>query len=114
MQHSWHAYALVRLMSDKGRGIGCSAFGRVSRSLHWVLRRAALHRMLCNSNRVDPPHISGAMTQSDTFLDVVCGALNAAGRRAAVVRVAGAGPDHVLDPFYPEGRYLTNVTLVLP
>jgi 23S rRNA G2069 N7-methylase RlmK/C1962 C5-methylase RlmI len=33
------------------------------------------------------------------------------GRRITVLRVAGAGPDHTLDPAYPEGQYLTNVLL---
>ena len=30
--------------------------------------------------------------------------------RATLVRAAGAAPDHTLDPGYPEGRYLTNLT----
>jgi 23S rRNA G2069 N7-methylase RlmK/C1962 C5-methylase RlmI len=34
-----------------------------------------------------------------------------AGVRCAVLRQAGAAPDHPLDPAYPEGSYLTNVLL---
>ena len=33
------------------------------------------------------------------------------GRRITVLREAGAGADHTLDPAYPEGSYLTNVLL---
>ena len=31
------------------------------------------------------------------------------GRKLTLLRSAGAGPDHTLDPAYPEGQYLTNL-----
>lgn len=83
---------------------------------------------------------SGAMTQSGMFLrilqashieianciDVIVGvfmvlnsyifssvqsAASMAGRKITVVRQAGAGCDHPIDPSYPEGEYLSNVLL---
>ncbi|KAL1537154.1 ribosomal RNA large subunit methyltransferase I [Salvia divinorum] len=54
---------------------------------------------------------SGAMTQSGTFLRVLQGAASMAGRKITVVRQAGAGCDHPIDPSYPEGEYLSNVLL---
>ena len=42
---------------------------------------------------------------------IVQAAARDAGRRITVLRVAGAAPDHTLDPAYPEGHYLTNVLL---
>ncbi|KAK9787851.1 hypothetical protein WJX73_008753 [Symbiochloris irregularis] len=54
---------------------------------------------------------SGAMTQSKEFLTMIKAAAIAANRRVTVLRQVGAGPDHPLDPCYPEGEYLTNVLL---
>ncbi|KAK6149560.1 hypothetical protein DH2020_017085 [Rehmannia glutinosa] len=63
---------------------------------------------------------SGAMTQSGMFLHILqasClsilleGAASMAGRKITVVRQAGAGCDHPIDPSYPEGEYLSNVLL---
>ncbi|MEW5304404.1 MAG: hypothetical protein WDW36_007015 [Sanguina aurantia] len=54
---------------------------------------------------------SGAMTQSNTFLEVLQEAAKQAGRSITVIRTAGPGPDHVLNPAYGEGSYLTNITL---
>eukprot|EP00195_Chlamydomonas_chlamydogama_P004361 CAMPEP_0202919516 /NCGR_PEP_ID=MMETSP1392-20130828/76046_1 /ASSEMBLY_ACC=CAM_ASM_000868 /TAXON_ID=225041 /ORGANISM="Chlamydomonas chlamydogama, Strain SAG 11-48b" /LENGTH=661 /DNA_ID=CAMNT_0049612909 /DNA_START=45 /DNA_END=2030 /DNA_ORIENTATION=+ len=56
---------------------------------------------------------SGAMTQSGTFMQVLVGAARAAGRHLSILRDAGASPDHPLHPAYPEGKYLTNVTVVV-
>lgn len=53
------------------------------------------------------------MTQSGSFTSVSCAAVESAGRQATVVRHAGAASDHVLSPWYPEGNYLTNLTLLL-
>eukprot|EP00891_Asterochloris_glomerata_P001710 jgi/Astpho2/1710/e_gw1.00032.69.1_t len=55
---------------------------------------------------------SGAMTQSGNFVDM----LQASSHKflsmsITIVRMAGAAPDHTLDPAYPEGAYLTNVLL---
>lgn len=51
------------------------------------------------------------MTQSGGFLPMLVDAAAAAGRSCAVVREAGAAPCHPINPAYPEGRYLTAVTL---
>ncbi|GIL48280.1 hypothetical protein Vafri_4927 [Volvox africanus] len=56
---------------------------------------------------------SGAMTQSGEFVEMVAEASQQVGRQAALLRAAGAAPDHVLNPAYPEGEYLTNLTLRL-
>ncbi|GLC36295.1 hypothetical protein PLESTF_001731500 [Pleodorina starrii] len=56
---------------------------------------------------------SGAMTQSGEFLDMVMEAAQQVGRQPSLLRRAGAATDHVLNPAYPEGEYLTNVTLRL-
>ncbi|GLI69445.1 hypothetical protein VaNZ11_014057 [Volvox africanus] len=56
---------------------------------------------------------SGAMTQSGDFVEMVAEASQQVGRQAALLREAGAAPDHVLNPAYPEGEYLTNLTLRL-
>lgn len=54
---------------------------------------------------------SGAMTQSGMFLRILQSAASMAGRKITVVRQAGAGCDHPIDPSYPEGEYLSNVLL---
>ncbi|KAG2451961.1 hypothetical protein HYH02_003734 [Chlamydomonas schloesseri] len=56
---------------------------------------------------------SGAMTQSGEFKDMVIEAARQAGRQATALREAGAAPCHCLNPAYPEGEYLTNLTLRL-
>ncbi|KAK9821840.1 hypothetical protein WJX74_003253 [Apatococcus lobatus] len=56
---------------------------------------------------------SGAVAQSNTFLPMLQEAATAAGRRITVLRMAGASPDHTLDPNCPEGSYLTNVLLAV-
>jgi len=52
---------------------------------------------------------SGAMTQSGNFEDMVREAGSREGRRITLLRYAGAGADHTLDPNYPEGKYLSNL-----
>ncbi|KAI4374330.1 hypothetical protein MLD38_012337 [Melastoma candidum] len=54
---------------------------------------------------------SGAMTQSGMFPRIIQGAASSAGRRATILRQAGAACDHPIDPAYPEGEYLSNVLL---
>lgn len=52
---------------------------------------------------------SGAMTQSHTFRSaVIAASAGRAGVHASIVSRAGAGVDHVIDPRYPEGEYLSN------
>ncbi|KAH6777169.1 S-adenosyl-L-methionine-dependent methyltransferases superfamily protein [Perilla frutescens var. hirtella] len=54
---------------------------------------------------------SGAMTQSGMFLRILQSAASTAGRKITVIRQAGAGRDHPIDPSYPQGEYLSNVLL---
>ncbi|EFJ46677.1 hypothetical protein VOLCADRAFT_81786 [Volvox carteri f. nagariensis] len=56
---------------------------------------------------------SGAMTQSNEFVGMVVEAAQQVGRQPTLLREAGAAADHVLNPAYPEGEYLTNVTMRL-
>eukprot|EP00198_Chlamydomonas_reinhardtii_P008920 XP_001698257.1 RNA methyl transferase-related protein [Chlamydomonas reinhardtii] len=56
---------------------------------------------------------SGAMTQSGEFTEMVIEAARQVGRQATALREAGAAPCHCLNPAYPEGEYLTNLTLRL-
>ena len=44
---------------------------------------------------------------------VIADAAKSVGRRVALLRHAGASPDHPLDPGYPEGEYLTCLTYVV-
>ncbi len=52
---------------------------------------------------------SAAMTQSGGFVQLLHEAAQAEGRRLTVLRVAGAAPDHVINPGYQESSYLTAV-----
>lgn len=54
---------------------------------------------------------SGAVAHSGEFVPMLQRAARRAHRRITIVRVAGAAPDHPIDPGYPEGQYLTNVTV---
>ena len=54
---------------------------------------------------------AGAMTQSGEFLPMVQSAAQAAGRSISLVRLGGAAADHPINIQYPEGKYLTAVTL---
>ena len=56
---------------------------------------------------------SGAVAQSGEFVSMLQKAAKRARRRVSVVRMGGASPDHPLDPGYPEGSYLTNVTVIV-
>ncbi len=40
-------------------------------------------------------------------------AARAAGRHFSILRSAGSGPDHPIDPGYPEGAYLKNILLLV-
>ncbi len=51
---------------------------------------------------------SGHVRRND-FLGVVAAAARDAGRRLAIIDVAGAGPDHPTRPGFPEGNYLDFV-----
>ncbi|CAD7700366.1 unnamed protein product [Ostreobium quekettii] len=75
-------------------------YRRINRAAIRVLRRGGL-LMTCTC--------SGAMTQSNKFLDVVKQAADAEGRRVTVLRVAGASADHSVSASHPEANYLTNV-----
>jgi len=50
---------------------------------------------------------SSAMTCSRGYLGVVEDAALRAGRKVTLLRTSGAAPDHVLNPAYAEGEYLT-------
>lgn len=67
--------------------------------------RASQQHLLCHLQQLPP-----ATCLSHLSCHVQAAARDV-GRRITVLRVAGAGPDHTLDPAYPEGQYLTNVLL---
>jgi 23S rRNA (cytosine1962-C5)-methyltransferase len=54
---------------------------------------------------------SGAMAQGGDFLQVLHDAARQAGRQLKILRTSGAGSDHPLLQVYPEGRYLSAVTV---
>lgn len=56
---------------------------------------------------------SGAVAQSGEFVQMLQRAAKRARRRVVVVRTGSAAPDHPLDPGYPEGQYLTNVSVIV-
>ena len=56
----------------------------------------------------DPAHVCAVV-----LMQVVGEAARLARRRVTVLRHAGAAPCHPLDPAYPEGEYLTNLTLAV-
>ena len=56
---------------------------------------------------------SGAVAQSKTFLPMLSKAAARAGRTAKVLKVSGAAEDHLTSLAYPEGEYLTVVTLLV-
>lgn len=51
---------------------------------------------------------SAALTQSGGFVGVVQSAAAAAGRTVTLLRTVGPAADHVTNPCYPEGSYLTG------
>jgi 23S rRNA G2069 N7-methylase RlmK/C1962 C5-methylase RlmI len=53
---------------------------------------------------------SGAISQGNRLPEIVMEAARQAGRRLILLREAGAASDHPLNPAYPEGQYLTNLT----
>ena len=61
-----------------------------------------LPRPLCGSQ------CSAAMTQSGEFVGVVQSAARAAGRTLTLLRTVGPAADHVTNPCYPDGAYLTG------
>jgi 23S rRNA G2069 N7-methylase RlmK/C1962 C5-methylase RlmI len=56
---------------------------------------------------------SGAVAQSGEFIPMLQKAAKRAQRRVTLVRSGSAAGDHPLDPGYPEGLYLTNITLIV-
>ena len=57
---------------------------------------------------------SGAVAQSGgEFESMLQKASKRARRKVQVVRKGGAAVDHPLDPGYPEGQYLTNITMIV-
>lgn len=78
----------------------------------YVRLNAAAMRLVRPGGLLMTCSCSGAMTQSGNFVrDVVADAARQAGRQVTVLRNAGAAPCHPLHPAYPEGEYLTNVTV---
>lgn len=51
---------------------------------------------------------SAAMTQGGGFVGVVQSAAAAAGRTITLLKTVGPAADHVTNPCYPEGAYLTG------
>jgi 23S rRNA G2069 N7-methylase RlmK/C1962 C5-methylase RlmI len=56
---------------------------------------------------------SSAMTLSGEFTKMLVTASRKARRSITIVRDAGASIDHVLNPSFTQGRYLTNVTVIV-
>jgi 23S rRNA G2069 N7-methylase RlmK/C1962 C5-methylase RlmI len=57
---------------------------------------------------------SGAMTQSGEFVPMVQSAAIAVNRPVTLLRTLTAAADHVVNPAYPEGAYLTGAMLYCP
>jgi hypothetical protein len=57
---------------------------------------------------------SGAMTQSGEFVPMVQSAAIAVNRPVTLLRTLTAAADHVVNPAYPEGAYLTGAMLFCP
>ncbi|QDZ20529.1 S-adenosylmethionine-dependent methyltransferase [Chloropicon primus] len=56
---------------------------------------------------------SGAMTRGNAFVPMLTRAAARVGRDVKVVRLAGAAEDHMTSLRYPEGEYLSVVTLIV-
>lgn len=56
-------------------------------------------------------HTCSGLVSEEMFLEVLSDAAREAGREVAVVRVAGASPDHPFALRAPEGRYLNSIAL---
>lgn len=56
---------------------------------------------------------SGAVAQSGEFIPMLQRAAKRAQRRVTLLRSGSAAGDHPIDPGYPEGLYLTNITLIV-
>ena len=56
---------------------------------------------------------SGAVAKGMKFLPMLSSAAARAGRDLRVLRTAGASEDHMTSLSYPEGQYLTVVTLLV-
>lgn len=56
---------------------------------------------------------SGAVAQSGEYIPMLQRAAKRAQRRVTLVRSGSAAGDHPLDPGYPEGLYLSNITLIV-
>eukprot|EP00976_Prorocentrum_cordatum_P070141 1179814-Prorocentrum_minimum.AAC.4 len=72
-----------------------------------------IHTIALNIHIVARCSCSGAMTQSHEFEGMVAEAAAEVGRSAAILRHAGAAPDHTLSLSFPEGNYLTNLLVVV-
>ncbi len=57
--------------------------------------------------------LTGAMTQSGEFVPMLMDAAVEAQRSISLLRIGGAAADHPLHPAYPEGKYLTAVTVAV-
>lgn len=56
---------------------------------------------------------SSAMTQSGDFTKMLVAASRKARRSMTIIRDAGASTDHVLNPSFAQGVYMTNVTVIM-
>lgn len=56
---------------------------------------------------------SSAMTQSGDFVGMLVVASRKARKSITVIRDAAASTDHVLNPSFAQGRYLTNVSVIV-
>lgn len=56
---------------------------------------------------------SSAMTQSGEFMKMLVTASRKARRSITVIRDAAAATDHVLNPSFAQGLYLTNVSVIV-
>lgn len=121
---------LVPVVGDVGERLDAHARGRTSFPVvvcdppRFAPTRAALDRALLAYRAVHGKALartapggfaalfscSGAVDDA-TFADVVRAALRDVGRRATVLRVLGAGPDHPVALAAPEGRYLKGLLL---
>ena len=52
-----------------------------------------------------------SVVRRDAFVEMLRDAAGYAGRQVSILKVAGAAPDHPVNPSWPEGEYLKAVTL---
>jgi 23S rRNA (cytosine1962-C5)-methyltransferase len=93
--------AFVKAKKDLGPGLrGYRKLARLSGTL--VAKDGILAIASCSHN-----------VGAEDFAEAVRRGLEDAGRAGAIVRAAGAAPDHPIDPALPESAYLKSLTLAL-